>query len=60
MWFSLCPISVSVLVRAHDEDLMQFAGFTLLCLLNMSMVKTVNNMHWQYVLGQRYSMADTP
>lgn len=35
--FSLCPISVSVrfcgLQQAHDEDLMQFAGLTLPCLL---------------------------
>lgn len=42
-WFSLCPISVSLILsgleRVHDEDLMHFAAFTLLCLLNMLTVQ---------------------
>lgn len=58
MWFSLCPISVSVLVsgleRAHDEDLMQFAGFTLPCLLNMLKVQTVTDLHAVHVLSQSH------
>lgn len=62
MWFLLCPISVSVissgLKRAHDEDLIQFAGFTLPCLLSVLTVQTVNNLHKEYVLCYRYTTPD--
>lgn len=54
MWFSLWPIIVSVILswleQAHDEDLMQAAGFTLPCLLSVLMVETVEDIHRQYVL----------
>lgn len=45
-WFSLCPISVSVVLsgleRAHDEDLMQFAAFALLRLLNQPFAQAIS------------------